>query len=133
MPNPTVWPTIRCKNTRLVIDFLTTTFGFHEQLVIANENGKGVLHAQLRWPGGGGVMLGDEASDHPGHLELPNGPSSVYVVTDQPDELHRRAVESGANIIRGLTDEDYGSRGFTATDPEGNVWSFGTYSGASSI
>ena len=75
-------------------------------------------------------MLGDEASDHPGHLELPNGPSSVYVVTDQPDELHRQAVESGANIIRGLTDEDYGSRGFAATDPEGNVWSFGTYSGA---
>ena len=27
----------------------------------------------------------------------------------------------------GLTDTDYGSRDFSARDPEGNVWSFGTY------
>ncbi len=26
-----------------------------------------------------------------------------------------------------LRDEDYGSRGYTALDPEGNAWSFGTY------
>jgi|TARA_B100000929_G_scaffold226_1_gene233 uncharacterized glyoxalase superfamily protein PhnB len=62
-------------------------------------------------------------------MELPDGPISVYVVTDQPDELYRRAVEADAEIIRGLNDEDYGSRGFSATDPEGNVWSFGTYVG----
>jgi uncharacterized glyoxalase superfamily protein PhnB len=28
-----------------------------------------------------------------------------------------------------LKDEDYGSRGFTVSDPEGNLWSFGTYAG----
>jgi uncharacterized glyoxalase superfamily protein PhnB len=26
-----------------------------------------------------------------------------------------------------LTDQDYGSRDYTARDPEGNLWSFGTY------
>jgi hypothetical protein len=31
---------------------------------------------------------------------------------------------------RDAQDEDYGSRGFTARDPEGNLWSFGTYRGA---
>ena len=25
------------------------------------------------------------------------------------------------------TDQDYGSRDFVARDPEGNLWSFGTY------
>ena len=35
----------------------------------------------------------------------------------------------GAEIVRGLRDEDYGSRGFTVRDPEGNLWSFGTYWG----
>ena len=119
MDNPVVWPTIRCKNSRLVIDFLVTAFGFREQFVVANEGGEGVLHAQLRWPSGGGVMLGDQILGDPFHLELPGGPSSVYVVTD----------EAGADIIRGLTDEGYGSRGFSAVDPEGNVWSFGTYTG----
>lgn len=129
MDTPTIWPTIRCDNTRIVIDFLITTFGFHEQLVVPTEDGEGVLHAQLRWSGGGGVMLGDRVRDNAAHLELPDGPISVYVVTDQPDELYRRAVEADAKIIRGLSDEDYGSRGFSATDPEGNVWSFGTYTG----
>ena len=31
--------------------------------------------------------------------------------------------------MQGLRDEDYGSRGFTVKDPEGNIWSFGTYRG----
>jgi hypothetical protein len=29
--------------------------------------------------------------------------------------------------VRGLTDQDDGSREFAARDPQGNVWSFGTY------
>ena len=45
--------------------------------------------------------------------------------------LLRRAPSSpgaaGATIERELTDQDYGSREFTARDPEGNLWSFGTY------
>ena len=49
------------------------------------------------------------------------------LVVDNPDELHARAVQLGATIVRGLTDEDYGSRGFTMRDPEGVHWSFGTY------
>jgi uncharacterized glyoxalase superfamily protein PhnB len=34
---------------------------------------------------------------------------------------------AGATIERELSDQDYGSREFTARDPEGNLWSFGTY------
>jgi uncharacterized glyoxalase superfamily protein PhnB len=37
------------------------------------------------------------------------------------------AGEHGATIERELTDQDYGSLEFTARDPEGNLWSFGTY------
>jgi uncharacterized glyoxalase superfamily protein PhnB len=33
-------------------------------------------------------------------------------------------------VIRGLTDQDYGSREFSVGDLEGNRWSFGTYRGA---
>jgi uncharacterized glyoxalase superfamily protein PhnB len=32
--------------------------------------------------------------------------------------------------VEGLNDTDYGSRGFTVRDPEGNTWSFGSYRGA---
>ena len=73
-------------------------------------------------------MLDDRLSDDENQLELPDGPSSVYIVTDEPDALLERAVQDGAEIIRDLTDESYGSRGFTAIDVEGNMWSFGTLS-----
>ena len=43
------------------------------------------------------------------------------------DAIHDRAKAAGAEITRELQDTDYGSREFSATDPEGNVWSFGTY------
>ncbi len=46
-----------------------------------------------------------------------------------PDALFERATAAGAEVVRGLEDEDYGSRGFSVRDPEGNLWSFGTYRG----
>src|SRR5262249_28968392 len=54
----------------------------------------------------------------------------AYVVTDDPDGVHDRAVKAGAEIIMELHETDYGSRDFAARDPEGNRWSFGTYRGA---
>ena len=45
--------------------------------------------------------------------------------------FHARAMGAGAEVVRDLVDEDYGSRGFTVRDPEGDLWSFGTYRGSS--
>lgn len=52
-----------------------------------------------------------------------------YVVVEDPDahHNHKRAQAAGAEIVRELTDQDYGSREYSARDPEGNLWSFGTY------
>jgi uncharacterized glyoxalase superfamily protein PhnB len=50
-------------------------------------------------------------------------------VSDDVDALYERAKQAGAEITRELIDTDYGSRDFTARDPEGNLWSFGTYRG----
>ncbi|MGB9280034.1 MAG: VOC family protein [Pseudonocardiaceae bacterium] len=44
--------------------------------------------------------------------------------------MFERATIAGAEVVRGLKDEDYGSRGFTVRDPEGTLWSFGSYRGA---
>lgn len=43
------------------------------------------------------------------------------------DGHHDRAVAAGAEIVMGLTDQDYGSREYAARDSEGNLWCFGTY------
>jgi uncharacterized glyoxalase superfamily protein PhnB len=52
---------------------------------------------------------------------------SIYIVVDDVNAHHERARVAGAEITRAPHDTDYGSREYAARDPEGNVWSFGTY------
>jgi uncharacterized glyoxalase superfamily protein PhnB len=84
-----------------------------------------VAHAELRL-GDDYVMLGATSAGEE-RFNQSAGHTSVYVVVDDPDAVHDRAKDAGATIERELTDQDYGSREFTARDPEGNLWSFGTY------
>ena len=49
--SPVVWPSIRCGDTRALIDFLVAAFGFEEQFSVPGEDGKGIIHAQIRWAG----------------------------------------------------------------------------------
>jgi uncharacterized glyoxalase superfamily protein PhnB len=134
--NPTttataVWPLVRYRDARAALGFLAEAFGFEVTAVHPPDPADGpVVHAVARWPLGGGVMISSDGSGDPLFAAHPPvGSQSVYVVTDDPDGLHARAAAAGAEIARELRDEDYGSRDFTARDPEGNLWSFGTYAG----
>jgi uncharacterized glyoxalase superfamily protein PhnB len=128
--SPTCWPTLSYQDAPAAIRFLVEAFGFSEHLVVPGEAEGEVVHCEMVWPEGGGVMLGSTVRSV-GEVEATAaGAGSVYVVTDRPDEIHARCTARGATEIRGLRDEDYGSRGFTVADPEGNRWSFGTYRGA---
>ena len=51
----------------------------------------------------------------------------IYVHVADIDAHHERAVAAGAEIVIPLQDMDYGSREYSARDPEGHLWSFGTY------
>ncbi|MBA2573761.1 MAG: VOC family protein [Nocardioidaceae bacterium] len=123
-----VWPAFRYRDAKAAIEFLTTVLGFEESAVHTDgENTDLITHAELRWPLGGGIMLGSDR-------ESPSWPSTAgqgatYVVTDDPDALHAKAVDAGVSVVQELTDQDYGSREFSIRDPEGNLWSFGTYVG----
>lgn len=129
-PAPTTWPILHCTDARAVIAFLAEAFGFVESLVVPGERDpEQVAHAELLWPEGGGIMLGSVGHDDGPFAAREPGKTSIYVVTDHPDDLFARATGAGAEVIMGLTDTHYGSRDFSVADPEGNVWSFGTYRG----
>jgi uncharacterized glyoxalase superfamily protein PhnB len=127
-PPPTVWPTLRARDARALIDFLVEAFGFVEVAAYPDGSG-GIVHAQLAWPLGGGLMLGTARDEDGDPWPVRPGTAGCYVVTDDPDGLFARATAAGARVVQELEDADYGSRGFGVADPEGNLWSFGTYRG----
>jgi uncharacterized glyoxalase superfamily protein PhnB len=124
-PAPTVWPTLQAGNAPALIDFLTGTLGFVKTAVYAD--GDKVAHAQLDWPEGGGIMLGSHKPQ--GAFTREPGTAGMYVVTDHVDALYDRVKQAGAKIVIEITDQQYGNREFCVADPEGNLWSFGTYRG----
>jgi uncharacterized glyoxalase superfamily protein PhnB len=129
-PPPSVWPVLTYRDAPAAIEFLTAAFGFENRACYTRDDDPTVVeHAELGWPLGGGIMLGTAGKDDGPFGRRVPGNDSVYVVCDDPDGLFARAIEAGAELVRGLADEDYGSRGFTVRDPEGNLWSFGTYAG----
>ncbi|GGO81250.1 VOC family protein [Wenjunlia tyrosinilytica] len=123
---PTVYPTLRYRDARAAIDFLKNAFGFTEVAVHGEDEGP-VHHAEMAY-GNGLVMFGSavERGDF-SKAARDLGPASVYVVVEDTDKHHARAVAAGAEIVVPVTDQDYGSRDYTAKDPEGNLWTFGTY------
>ncbi|WPO74229.1 MULTISPECIES: VOC family protein [unclassified Streptomyces] len=126
-PAPTTWPCLQAQDAPALIDFLVDTVGFLRTAVY--EDGGRVVHAQLDWPEGGGVMLGSYDPGTAAETCGKPGTSGAYVVTDRVDDLYHRLREAGVKITGDIEDKPYGSREFGIRDPEGNRWSFGTYRG----
>ena len=124
-------PTMRYRDANAAIDWLCRAFGFERHLVVPDEQG-GVAHAQLVL-GDGMIMLSSARDDAFGKLQKPPaqvggvGTQSAYIIVADADAHHARAVAAGAQVAMPLKDEDYGGRGYSCRDPEGHLWSFGTY------
>jgi uncharacterized glyoxalase superfamily protein PhnB len=123
---PSIFPTLRYTDAKAAIRQLTEGLGFTELSVYEAGDGS-VLHAELV-QGNGAVMIGSKGRGGVFDTAMKDaGPAGVYVVVDDVDAHHERAVEHGVEILMPPTDQDYGSRDYTARDAEGNIWSFGTY------
>lgn len=125
-----VWPIFSYVDARAAMTFLADAFGFAPRVVHARDDDPRIVeHAEMAWPGGGGVMVGTAGRDDSPFGRRKPGNDAVHLVCADPDALFARATAAGAEVVRDVADEDYGSRGFTVRDPEGNLWSFGTYAG----
>ncbi|MYS83695.1 VOC family protein [Embleya scabrispora] len=120
-------PTLRYNDATAAITFLENAFGMSAVLVVPGDDDT-VAHAELAF-GNGMIMLGTNLPEGCGdQLRWPVGGSAVYGIVDGDVDAHcARAVAAGATVVREPKDEDYGGRGYTVRDPEGNLWSFGTY------
>ena len=124
-------PTMRYRDANAAIEWLCRAFGFERHLVVPDEQG-GIAHAQLVL-GDGMIMVSTARDDAFGKLQKPPaqvggvGTQSAYIIVADADAHRARAVAAGAQMAMPLKDEDYGGRGYSCRDPEGHLWSFGTY------
>jgi uncharacterized glyoxalase superfamily protein PhnB len=123
---PNIFPALHYRDSDAALDWLKRAFGFEEKAVYRGDDGR-IQHAELRL-GDGLIMFGGVPSD--AGAAGANGaqpPVTIYITVSDPDRHYERAREAGAEIVRELTDQPYGSREYGARDLEGNAWSFGTY------
>jgi len=120
--HPTVFPTLSYEDTDTAFEFLVNAFGAEQHAVYRDEQGT-IHHAEVRL-GTGIVMFGAPGAG--AHATRGSG-GGIYVVIGDPDAHCARARDAGAEIVRDLHDEPYGSREYSARDCESNIWHFGTY------
>lgn len=131
-PAPQIWHSLRYHDAPAALEYLTSVLGF--RLVVAYrspDDDTVVEHAQLHWPEGGGIMMGS-------HRDSPTWPmqpgcGAAYVVTDRAAEVYERVRgAAGFELLQELSVDEYdagGGSSFGVRDPEGNLWSFGSYRG----
>jgi uncharacterized glyoxalase superfamily protein PhnB len=122
-PGPNISPVLRYRDAAAALDFLERAFGFKRVADYRDDDGN-VVHAEIAYGTGMAMVSGAREDDVYGpHV----GQGWAYVVVDDADVHYEQARAAGAEILRPIEDQDYGSRDYSARDPEGNIWSFGTY------
>ncbi|WP_068829409.1 VOC family protein [Pseudomonas sp. BMS12] len=129
-PRSTLIPCVLYRDAAMAIAWLCEVFELREQLRVPGPDGS-IQHAQLVH-GGGMLMLGSlQDGEYGRHLREP-GPvggntQGIYLVMEDVDAAYVRVQRAGGEILIPIKDEEYGGRGFTCRDPQGQLWSVGSY------
>jgi uncharacterized glyoxalase superfamily protein PhnB len=113
------------------VDWLCAAFGFEKDRVVTGDDGA-IIYANLTFGGHMIMVLPVGGSDLAEYFRQPYEVGGVetqtcYVVVDDADAHCRAAKAAGASIVIDIDDDDQGGRGYACRDPEGHIWSFGTY------
>jgi uncharacterized glyoxalase superfamily protein PhnB len=113
------------------VDWLCNAFAFEKHRVVTGDDGE-ILYAHLAFGDHLIMVLPVRASDLASFIKQPYEvggaeTQSCYVVVDDADTHYRDAKAAGASIVIDIKDDDHGGRGYACRDPEGHIWSFGTY------
>jgi len=126
-------PCLRYHDAPAAIEWLCRAFGFARHLVVPGGPGQ-IAHAELAL-GRAMIMLGSAGKGAGPLDELMSTPRElagrstqiVYLVVDDPDAHYEKALAAGAKVITPIEDKRQGGRGYLCSDPEGNLWSVGSY------
>jgi uncharacterized glyoxalase superfamily protein PhnB len=128
---PTLTPSLVYDDPREGIRWLVDVLGFREASRYESPDG-GVAFAELVWRTGVVFVSGRPPSSNPWSKV---GLASIALAAEDGqvvDRLYERAVAAGADIVRPVHDARTpafpdGSHQFDVRDPEGNLWTVGTF------
>ena len=131
----TIIPAMRYRDCVAAIEWLCTALGFEKNAVYMGD-GNTVAHAQLTF-GNGMIMLGSVPGEgdstvygkvitQPDEIGMKETQHACLIVSDA-DGIYATAKAAGAEMVTDLKEMDYGGKAFSCRDPEGHLWSIGTY------
>ena len=127
-------PSLCYQDARGAIDWLCEYFGFKPNLIVEGEDPDHIAHAQLILRNGMVMISSTRSHDDLGKIFRPPGSDGsvthiAHVVwpDEELDSLYAEAQRGGAKITMPLEEQEYGGRNFVCRDPQGQIWSFGSY------
>ena len=124
----TVTPHLILDNAAKAIDWYKKALGAEEVARAVGPEGK-IMHAEIRI-GDSLIMLNDEMGGGKSAKATGGSPASLWLYVEDCDALFTRAVAAGAHVTSGpmgkMTDQFWGDRSGTVTDPHGYTWTIAT-------
>jgi uncharacterized glyoxalase superfamily protein PhnB len=122
---------IRYRNVDASAKWLQSAFGFNFRAKMLDDEGR-VEFVQLTCGNHLFVMVPVGVSELDAFMRQPDEiggaeTQSCYLVVDDVQQHHSRAHAAGAHIVSAVKAFDKGGQGYTCRDPEGHLWSFGSY------
>ena len=125
----TVTPHIIFDNAAQAIDWYKKALGAEEKARAVAPDGK-IMHAELQI-GNSRIMLNDAMGGGRSAKAFGGSPIALWVYVQDCDALFNRAVEAGATVAPGpmgqMSDQFWGDRSGTFTDPYGYQWTIATH------
>jgi uncharacterized glyoxalase superfamily protein PhnB len=116
----------------LILEDAASTIEWYKKALGAEElsrapgpDGK-VMHAEIKI-GNTILMVNDPMGGGKSPKALGGSPASLWVYVADCDALFNRATAAGAQIAMPLTDQFWGDRSGTLTDPSGYQWTIATH------
>jgi PhnB protein len=124
----TITPHFIFDNAAQAIDWYKKALGAEEKSRSAGPDGK-IIHAELQI-GNSRFMLNDAMGGGKSAKAYGGSPIALWIYVPDCDALFNRAVAAGAHVAPGpmgqMTDQFWGDRSGTFTDPYGYQWSIAT-------
>ena len=123
LPSPRITPYLYYEDVAAALDFLSRAFGFVEREAETMRRPDGrVLHSAMDYEDG--VVMMGMPTDYESPKRHGKVSHQLYVLVPDVDAHCARARAAGAVIESDLEDAFYGDRRYTASDPEGQQWTF---------